>query len=74
MKNKIDFNKLKQLLSYSNRYDISIQFWTEQQAIYIEKHDVPLIDFGGEFNDIIDDAIGYLNRITSSSNKQFPNS
>ena len=62
--NDIDLLKLKSLLSFSDRYEISIQFWPQQTAVYIAKDDVDLTDFGGDFDFAIGKAIEYLNRIT----------
>jgi len=56
-------DKLVYLLSYSNRYQLSFQFWPVLTAVYIEKDDVPLKDFGGDFDYTINSAIEYLDRI-----------
>ena len=61
--------ELARLLKYSDKYEISIQFWPEQQAIYIAKDGVDLQDYGGDFDDITDKAIEYLDRITNKSRR-----
>lgn len=61
--NDIDLIELQKLLAFSSRYEISIQFWPEQIAVYISKNGVDLIDFGGDFNFSICKAIEYLERI-----------
>lgn len=61
--NDIDLLKLKELLMFSDRYEISVQFWPNQVAVYIEKDGVDLKDFGGDA-DCINDATIYLTRIT----------
>jgi len=63
MSEKTNFKKLKELLKYSDRYEISIQFWPKQTAVYIAKDDVDLADFGGDRNETIQNAIDYLKRI-----------
>lgn len=63
--NKIDLNKLAELLKFSDRYEISIQFWPKQIAVYISKDGVDLADFGGGFNFAIDNSIKYLKRINN---------
>lgn len=63
--NDIDLNKLSKLLAFSDRYEISVQFWPDQFVVYIAKDGVDLIDFGSDFNIAIDDSINYLNRINS---------
>lgn len=55
--------KLRILLSYSNRYQISIQFWPGLTAVYISKDSVDLKDWGGEFDHAVGSAIRYLRRI-----------
>lgn len=62
--NDIDLLKLKALLRFSDRYEISIQFWPQQIAVYIMKDGVDLIDFGGDFDFAIGKSTEYLNRIT----------
>lgn len=62
--NEIDLLKLKDLLRFSDRYEISIQFWPQQIAVYIAKDGVDLTDFGGDFGFAIGKSIEYLNRIT----------
>lgn len=54
---------LTELLSYSNRYDISIQFWVDQTVVYISKRDVDLNSFGGGTEFAFIKSIEYLKRI-----------
>lgn len=66
--NGINWFPLKKLLSYSDRYEISIQFWPDMTAVYISKDGVDLQDYGGSFSFAVEKAIEYLNRITSQQN------
>jgi hypothetical protein len=70
--NEIDFLELKKLLAFSDRYEISIQFWSEQIAVYIAKDGVDLTDFGGNFDFAVGKAIKYLVRITSHNDRSKP--
>jgi len=63
--NDIDFFELKKLLAFSDKYEISIQFWPQQIAVYIAKDGVDLTDFGGDFDFAVGRSIEYLDRITS---------
>lgn len=58
--------KLKKLLEYSDKYEISIQFWPKQVVVYIEKDDVELQDYGGDWEFAIESSIEYLNKITNN--------
>jgi len=62
---KENLELLSKLLEYSDIYEISIQFWPNQIAVYIEKEGVPLKDFGGDFKATITGATDYLKRINS---------
>lgn len=62
-----ELNLLAQLLKFSDRYEISIQFWPEQTAVFISKGGVELVDYGGGFKHSIESALSYLKRI----NKQY---
>jgi hypothetical protein len=62
--NEIDLAELKKLLAFSDRYEISIQFWPEIIAVYIAKDGVDLADYGGDFDFAIGKSIEYLERIT----------
>ena len=62
--NEIDLEQLSRLLAYSDKYEISIQFWPEQTAVYIAKDGVDLKDYGGDFDFAIGRSIEYLNRVT----------
>lgn len=57
--NDIDMALLKKILKYSDRYEISIQFWPNLLAVDIAKNDVELASF-----DNLISALEYLNRIT----------
>jgi len=65
--NDINLLELKKLLMFSDRYEISIQFWPDQIAVYIAKDGVDLKDFGGDFDFAVTRAIEYLVRITGSN-------
>ena len=67
--NGIDLMELKRLLSFSDRYEISIQFWPKQIAVYIAKDGVDLIDFGGDFDFAVGKAIEYLVRVVSHNDR-----
>lgn len=58
--------KLFELLSFSDKYEIQIQFWPEQTAVFINKDDVELNSFGGDFDFAIQSSLDYLNRINNS--------
>ena len=64
--NEIDLSALANLLKYSNKYEISIQFWPDQIAVFICKGGVDLKDFGGDFEFAISSSIAYLDRITGN--------
>jgi hypothetical protein len=64
--NEIDLILLKRLLKYSNRYEISIQFWPDMTAVFIQKDGVQLFDIGNDFKVAITDSINYLDRISQS--------
>lgn len=68
--NGIDLIKLGALLTYSDRYQINIQFWPDQTAVFISKDDVDLKDYGGDFDFAVDSAIEYLNRINKNTKTQ----
>lgn len=61
--NGIDLELLSLLLKYSDRYEISIQFWPKQTAVYISKDGVDLKDFGGDFDFAVRSSISFLNGI-----------
>jgi hypothetical protein len=61
--NGIDVELLSRLLMFSNKYELSIQFWPEQTAVYISKDGVDLQDYGGSFQFAVRRAIEYLERI-----------
>jgi len=60
----MDYAKLKRLLKYSDRYEISIQFWPGQIAVFIAKDGVDLNSWGCyNGSKSIQSAIEYLDRI-----------
>ena len=59
---KQDLVKLKELITFSDRYELSIQFWPNQVAVYIAKNGIDLNSVGGDFS-AIDKALDYLKRI-----------
>lgn len=63
--NNIDLKLLSRLLTYSDRYEITIQFWPKSTTVYIEKDEIGLQDYGGDFKFAIGQAIDYLDRVTS---------
>lgn len=67
MKRKYDMKLLSELLKFSDTYDISIQFWVNQTAVYIEKDGVELKDYGGDFEFAITSATDYLKRINKTT-------
>lgn len=66
MKRKYDMRLLSELLKFSDTYDISIQFWVDQTAVYISKGGVDLQDYGGSYNHAITSATDYLKRINKT--------
>lgn len=60
---EINEESLTQLLAYSDRYDITIQFWAVGLYVFIEKDGIDLKNYGGD--DAIDRALRYLNRINT---------
>jgi hypothetical protein len=64
---EIQSELLCNLLEYRDRYQISIQFWPEQTAVYIMKDDVDLSDYGGDFDFAVGSALAYLERINKKS-------
>lgn len=67
--NDIYLGALANLLKYSNKYEISIQFWPEQTAVYIAKDGVDLQNYGGDFDFAISRSIEYLDRVTGNTVK-----
>lgn len=65
--------KLFQLLSYTYKYDITIQFWVESTNIYINKANVELQSYGGSFDYSVGKALDYLNRITRTDFENMEN-
>lgn len=58
---------LSKLLKYSDRYEISVQFWPKQTAVFIEKGGVELKSYGGDFDFAIGESIKYLNKINKEN-------
>jgi hypothetical protein len=65
---KHQLTQLQILISYSSKYEISVQFWPDQTAVYIAKDGIDLNSFGGEFDFAIGSSIEYLDRINPTSN------
>jgi hypothetical protein len=65
--NNITHNLLSRLLVYSERYEISIQFWPEQTVVFIAKDDVDLTSFGGDRVYALKMAVSYLDRINKKN-------
>lgn len=60
----LEISPLQELLKYSTKYEINIQFWPDQTAVFIAKDGVDLTDFGGDFDTVIQQGIDYLTRIS----------
>lgn len=58
---------MKSIIRYSNKYEISIQYWPDQWAIFIAKDGIDLTSFGGEPEDTLERGLEYLNRITKNN-------
>lgn len=54
--------QLSKILEYSKKYEISIQFWPDQWAIFIAKDGVDLQSYGGG-HEAIQRGLDYLDRI-----------
>jgi len=69
MKTIIDsqLNQLAELLKWSDKYEISIQFWPEQTVLFIAKDGIDLESYGGDFVFAIGESIKYLRRINKLS-------
>lgn len=57
---------LAELIKFSDRYEISVQFWPDHTAVYISKGGVELSDYGGSPDFAIQSALAYLKRINKS--------
>ncbi len=68
--NTIQHIKLLELISFSDKYEIDIQFWPEQTAVYINKDGIELTSFGGDFNHAINSSIDYLKKINNKNAKK----
>lgn len=60
---KEEMLNLLNLISYSDKYEIDIQFWPDQTTVYIEKDGIELQSYGGDFDYSINESIKYLKRI-----------
>jgi hypothetical protein len=60
---KHQLSELNRLFRYSDRYEISIQFWPSHTAVYICKDGIDLQDYGGSFDFAIGKSLEYLDRI-----------
>lgn len=58
--------QLRKLIAYSDRYEINIQFWPDQTAVYISKGGVDLNSYGGDFDFAIGSSLDYLKRINKA--------
>lgn len=58
---------LKKIMEYSKKYEISVQFWPDQQAVFIAKDGVDLESYGGRLKQSLRAAVKYLNRINRKS-------
>lgn len=67
--NGIDLTLLSRLLRFSSKYELSIQFWPEQTAVYIAKDGVDLQDYGGSFKFAVGRAIEYLERVAGGNDR-----
>ena len=67
--NGVDVATLSALLAFSDRYQITIQFWPKSTAVFIAKDYVDLCAFGGDANDAIGKALEYLQRVNSNNKK-----
>jgi hypothetical protein len=65
---KHQLTQLQILLSYSSKYEITVQFWPNQTTVYMSKDGVDLCDYGGDFDFAIEKYIEYLDRINPTSN------
>lgn len=65
----IDLIMLNRMLAYSEKYDITIQFWGESNTnVFIEKDGIDLTDFGGLSPDeAIKKTVQFLDRINKKS-------
>jgi len=64
--NNIDLPKLSKLLMFSGKYEISIQFWPDQIAVFICKDGIDLYDCGGDFDHAVDSSLKYLQKIKAT--------
>lgn len=61
--NDINITHLSELLMYSDKYEISVQFWPDLIAVFIAKDGIDLKDYGGDFDFAVKSSIEYLKRI-----------
>lgn len=55
---------LTKIMRYSKKYEINVQFWPKQWAVYISKDGVELNSFGGDPEPTLRQGVDYLDRIT----------
>jgi hypothetical protein len=60
---------LTKIMRYSKKYEISVQFWPDQWAIFINKDGIELTSFGGEPENTLRRGVEYLDRINRVSAK-----
>lgn len=60
-------SKLKSVLFWSSKYEISIQLWPSQTVVFIAKDGIDLESWGGDFDFAVGTALDYLNRINKKS-------
>jgi len=63
--NEIDLTLLSELLMYSDRYEINIQFWPNMITVYIAKDGIDLCDYGGDFFFAVVKSLQYLKRVNN---------
>lgn len=66
--NDIDMDLLAKLLTFSDRYEITLQLWPGQTSVTILKDGVELQDYGGDFEFAVTRSIDYLKRINKIKN------
>jgi hypothetical protein len=58
---------MTKVLHYSDRYEITVQFWPEYKTAYIAKDGVDLYSYGSyDTAETLSDIINYLDRINKS--------
>lgn len=57
------------LLAYRDRYEITVQYWPQQTAVYVDKDGVELAHFGGDDELAFTKSVQYLDRINGKGTK-----